>query len=97
MLHQRYGMIRSRRHRERRHHEDGHTGWTETARNDTVAGWSGPRNCVPGALADSPPGTATPFGNVYVPAAEIIGESHTRGLSVLWTVLRDPARHSQAR
>jgi hypothetical protein len=92
MLRQRYGITQPRRHR-----EHGHAGWTETARNEAVAGRSGPSNCVPGALADSPPANAGPFGNVYVPAAEIIGESHTRGLSVLWMVLCDPSRHSQAR
>jgi len=81
----------------RRKHEHRHIGWADTNRVEAVAGRSDPRNCVPGALADSPPAYAEPFGDVFVPAAEIIGESHTRGLSVLWTVLCDPNRNSQAR
>jgi hypothetical protein len=81
----------------RRNHEHRHIGWVDTNRIEAVAGRSDPRNCVSGALADSPPGNTGPFGSIFVPAAEIIGESHTRGLSVLWTVLCDPSRYQQAR
>jgi hypothetical protein len=57
---------------------------------------------VPGALSGSAlsggaPGNDLPFGNDPIIAAEVIGESHGTGLSVVWTALCGHPRSAQIR
>jgi hypothetical protein len=69
-----------------------HTGRSET--NGALPTLQGhdPGQRVSGALSESRAGDDLPFRHVSALSAEIIGESHGVGLSVLWTVLSDRSR-----
>jgi hypothetical protein len=92
MTRDRPGLIRSHLDHARRH-----PGRSETSR--TVCDSNQDQSCkrVSGALTANAPGDDLPFGKEHVATAEIIGESHAAGLSVVWTVLRDHRRQPQPR
>jgi hypothetical protein len=83
--------------RSRRDHARRHPGRVETLRAVYEPASRGPCGRVSGALAASTPGGEQPFAKDSVVAAEIIGESHTGGLSVLWSVLCEHWRSSPPR
>jgi hypothetical protein len=78
-------------------HASRHPGRSETSRTAYDSSRDEPRKRVAGALTASAPGNNLPFRNDPVAAAEIIGESHGAGLSVVWTTLCDYSRLPQPR
>jgi hypothetical protein len=87
MTRERHDLIRSHREQAQRH-----TGRPETNSAAPASQRHGPCQRVSGALSESRPGNDLPFGHVSALSAEIVGESHGIGLSVLWTVLSDRSR-----
>jgi hypothetical protein len=85
-------LIRSRLDRARRN-----PGRSETSRAIFDSNRDEPRKRVSGALTARASGDDLPFGNDPMAAAEVIGESHGAGLSVVWTVLCDHSRLPQPR
>jgi hypothetical protein len=69
-----------------------HTGRSETNGALPLLQRHDPCQRVSGALSESRPGNDLPFGHVSALSADIVGESHGIGLSVLWTVLSDRSR-----
>jgi hypothetical protein len=82
MTYQRHGLVRSRLD-----HARLHTDRSETDRSVQASQRHGPRKRVSGALSESRSSNDLPFDDVSALSAEIVGESHGIGLSVLWTVL----------
>jgi len=87
-------MTRERHHLIRSHREQAqrHIGRSETNSAASTPQRHDPRQRVTGALSQAQPGNDLPFVDVSTLSAEIVGESHGIGLSVLWTVLSDPSR-----
>jgi hypothetical protein len=87
-------MTRERHHfiRSHREHAQRHTGGSETHCAASTSPRHDPSQRVTGALSESQPSNDLPFIDVSAPSAEIVGESHRIGLSVLWTVLSDRSR-----
>ena len=82
MKRDKHGLIVSHLDRARRH-----AGRSESGRTVHAPIRRGPPKRVPGALSGTTPGDDPRFGNDPIVAAEVIGESHGSGLSVVWTVL----------
>jgi len=90
MKRDKHGLIVSHLDRARRH-----PGRSEASHTVHASIRRGPSKRVPGALAGTAHGNDLRFGNDPMVAAEVIGESHGAGLSVVWTVLcghRQPAQ-----
>jgi hypothetical protein len=87
MTRKRHDLIRSRHE-----HAQRHTGRSETNSAAPASQRYDPSQRVTGALSEGRPGNDLPFGHVSALSAEIVGESHGIGLSVLWTVLSDRSR-----
>ena len=92
MTRHRPGLIRSRLDHARRHADR-----SDTNRGVSQSGREGPCKRISGALTGSAPGGDLSSGEALVAAAEIVGESHATGLSVVWTVLCDHRRGPQTR
>jgi hypothetical protein len=87
-------MTRERHYLTRSHREQAqrHTGRSETHCAAPASPRHGPGQRVTGALSEGQPGNDLAFIDVSALSAEIVGESHGIGLSVLWTVLSDRSR-----
>ena len=87
-------MTRKRHDLKRSRHEQAqrHTGRSATNSVAPSSQQHDPSQRVTGALSEGRPGNDLPFGHVSALSAEIVGESHGIGLSVLWTVLSDRSR-----
>jgi hypothetical protein len=87
MTRARHDLIRSSHKRTQRHidRSEAHSAAPASPRHD-------PSQRVTGALSEGRPGNDLPFIDVSALSAEIVGESHGIGLSVLWTVLSDRSR-----
>jgi hypothetical protein len=92
MTRERYSPTRSCREPVQRH-----TGRSQTNGTLPVLQRHDANRRVSGALSESRPGNDLPFGHVSASSAEIVGESHSIGLSVLWTVLSDHSRIPRTR
>ena len=91
-------MTRDRHHLIRPHRQQAqrHVGRPETNTAASTSQREDPSQRVSGALSEGQPGNDLPFVDVSALSAEIVGESHGIGLSVLWTVLSDPSRRLPA-
>jgi hypothetical protein len=87
MTRKRHDLIHSRHEQAQRH-----TGRSETNKAAPASQRYDPSQRVTGALSEGRPSNDLLFGHVSALSAEIIGESHGIGLSVLWTVLSDRGR-----
>jgi hypothetical protein len=87
MIRERHDLIHSRHEPTQRR-----GGRSDTSGAASASQRPDPSQRVTGALSEGRPGNDLPFGHVSALSAEIVGESHGIGLSVLWTVLSDRSR-----
>jgi len=87
MTRKQHDLIRSRHEQTQRR-----TGRSDTSGFAPASQRHDANQRVTGALSEGWSGSDLPFGHVSASSAEIVGESHGIGLSVLWTVLSDRSR-----